>query len=243
MSDDDISSPEEIQSYVKIGIIATLAVVILTAITIFAYQYARKKSGTVVLPGGTTYLGPSTDQQVAPPPPQMPSIFTASGSEKWIPFTGKLFPYTFSYPETLSLVVFPQDPTDSVAIAFNNIPPQQNLMYRVSDIAKIEPDLAGYVNKPKIEYVKNWWKQYSGLKGFKSIDEFTNSKGMKGYKAIYLTHANETPNMDVFFEVPGNPKYMVWFSRSILEQSVFDKIIDSFYWDKTKPINTLTPQS
>jgi hypothetical protein len=239
MTDDDEQlTAEETQNYIKIGIIATVAVLILTGITVYAYRYAKKRSSTVVLPGGTTYLGPGQDQQT-PAPPVVPQSFTIDSTTAWKEYSGKVYPYSFSYPETLTLVVFPSDKTDSVAISFNNIPAQQNLMLRVSDIADLEPDLKEYIAKPKKEYVNNWWKQYSGLKGVKNIEEFVNTRGMKGYKALYLTQSNETPNMDVFFEVPGKPGIMVWLSRSVLDQSVFDRIIDTFFWDKSKPIKAV----
>lgn len=242
MSDDEdlIISPEDTKNYMKIGLIAVVAVVVLTGITIGAYNYAKKRSSTVVLPGGTTYLGPSQEQAAAPPQANPgPSKFTIDPNTPWKTVSGNYYPFSFSYPETLVLVIFPNDKTDSVAVSFNNIPAQQNLIFRAVDINIIEPDLKEYINKPKIEYVKNWWKQYSGLKGAKSIDQFVNAKGMTGYKALYITQGGDTPNMDVFFEIPNKPNMMIWFSRSILDQTVFDRIIDSFYWDPNKPIKTL----
>jgi hypothetical protein len=90
-----------------------------------------------------------------------------------------------------------------------------------------------YISQPKIEYVQNWWTQWSGLKGVKSLEQFTNSKGMKGYKVKFINTAGESPNDDVFFEVPGRSDLMVRFGNGYLDKPVFDRIVDSFNWKGT----------
>jgi len=143
-----------------------------------------------------------------------------------------VYPYTFTYPSTLTLVVFPNDITDSVGISWNNNSPQANILFRVSDINKVEPAMVKYIGKSK-EYAQNWWTQYSGgLKGVKSLVEFTNSKGMKGYRVRFLNHSDQAPNEDIFFEVPNRPDLMIRFGNGILDQAVFDRIIDTFSWGK-----------
>lgn len=215
-------------NYLKIGIVAVIAVAILTGITVFAYQYAKKRSSTTVLPGGTTYLGPGNDQKNTPAP-VAETKFSISSTTPWITYDGKKFKYSFSYPNTLPIVVFPNDVTDSVAVSWNNIPPQNNILVRVIDIRTTEPKMVQYIGQPET-YVKNWWKQWSGLKGVKDVTQFVNAKGMTGYKAHFINNADQTPNEDVFFVVPGNSELMVRFGNGPLEQSVFDRIIDSFSW-------------
>ncbi len=193
-----------------------------------------------MLPGGTTYLGPSLSPQPTQAPVTISKTFTVSPTTPWVEHKGKVYPFTFSYPETMKLTLFPGDQTDSIGFGFNGIPPQNIIIFRVSDINKIEPSMTQYINKPKIDYVKNWWTQYTGgLKGVKSVEEFVNAKGMKGYKAKYLNHANQTPNDDVFFEIPGRPELMVRFGNGPIDAEVFSRIIDSFAWGKSS--NPLPP--
>jgi hypothetical protein len=244
MTDDDNDNEPLVPppGYSKIIIAAGVTMVILTIITIGAYQYAKKRSGVVVLPGGITYLGPSI-APTSPPAPPAPSKFTAAANVEWKDFKGKTRPFTFSYPSTLTLVTYPNDVTESVSFSWNNIPAQSNIMFRINDINATEPKMVPYIDKPKIEYVKNWWTQYTGgLKGVSSVTEFTNSKGMKGYKAKYLNHANQTPNDDIFFEVPGRTDLMIRFGNGQLDATVFDRIIDTFYWGKSPAKPTTEPK-
>ena len=45
-------------------------------------------------------------------------------------------------------------------------------------------------------------------------------------------------NDDVFFEVPNRPDLMVRFGNGSLEASVFDKVVDSFYWNPQGRVTT-----
>lgn len=227
MTDEVHETPEGSENYLKIGIVAVVAVAILTGITILAYQYAKGRSSTTVLPGGTTYLGPGQENQQNTPPPAQASKFNVDASTPWQVYKGKKYNFSFSYPTTLPIVVFPNDITDSVAISWNNVPPQNNIMVRVNDIRNTEPKMIQYIGDPQA-YVNNWWKQWSGLKGVKEVTTFTNSKGMTGYRAVYINTADQTPNENVFFTVPGRTDLMVMFANGSLEKTVFDKIIDSF---------------
>jgi hypothetical protein len=222
------------ENYSRFAVIAVITVVILTAVTVGAYQFARKRSGTTVLPGGTTYLGPSESPTPVPVQPGQ-GKFTAGADVQWLEYKGKSYPFVFSYPKTLQIVTFQNDPTESVGISWNNIPPQNNIMFRINDIRLTEPTMLEFIEKPKIEYVKNWWKQYTGgLKGVATVSQFTNSRGMVGYKAKYINQANQTPNDDVFFEVPGRKDLMIRFGNGSLDAMVFDKVIDSFFWGKSQ---------
>ena len=227
---EDLDSPD----FVKLAV-ATIGGVLLIGATVYgAYRYSQSQSNNIVLPGGVTYLGPSpktdnpgTDKQ----PPTAPLRFTAPSNDTWKTQSGKVYPYSFSYPSSLPLVVFPNDPIDSIAIQWGNIPPQQNILMNIEFIDKRDPTA---VNKPKYEFVKNWYKFFSGLKGVSKVQPFTNTAGMKGYKATYINWADQTPNVDVFFEVPKENNIMIHVANGILEPATFDRILDTIKWTPLK---------
>lgn len=198
--------------------------VFLTMGTIAAFWYAKGKPGTIVLPGGITYLGPTPTQA----PSQGSEKISVDPNVSWNIQKGKIYPWEFSYPASISLGVFPNDAYDAVTIFWGNTNPQENLLLRVEDLSKI-PDMAQYIGKSKKEYANIWWKQYS-WKSVSSITAFTNSKGMKGYHAKYFDNNDNVPYDNIFFEVPNRPELVIWMASRILDKGVFDKIIDSITW-------------
>ncbi|OGG14485.1 hypothetical protein A2875_02080 [Candidatus Gottesmanbacteria bacterium RIFCSPHIGHO2_01_FULL_46_14] len=190
-------------------LVMTAAILLLTIGTIVAFESAKRRTPTIVLPGGITYLGPSP--LAAPVPP----------ADEWVTYQGKLFPYSFSYPKSLSLGVFPNDPFDSVTIYWGNTNPQENLLLRVE---KRSPAAT-----PIIEYARDWWKQYN-WSGVKSVEQFKNSKGLTGYRAKYIDSTGKTPYDNIFFEVPGKPELVIWMSGKLLDQETFDRLIESVSW-------------
>jgi hypothetical protein len=224
----DVDQP----NFTKLAIATFLGVVILGAAVYIAYRYSQKQAGNVVLPGGVTYLGPSPTAAAAKQPPTAPLRFTAAANVSWTTQSGKVYPFSFSYPSTLSLVVFPGDLSDSIAIAWGNIPPQQNILFNMEFIDQRDES---FLNQPKIEFVRNWYKFFSGLKGVESVQPFTNTNGMKGYKASYINYANTSPNVDVFFEIPGNSDLMLHMANGILDPTIFNRIIDTVKWTPTTP--------
>ncbi|KKR32889.1 MAG: hypothetical protein UT63_C0029G0014 [Candidatus Gottesmanbacteria bacterium GW2011_GWC2_39_8] len=219
----------------KVAIFTAVGVVILGAVTYGSYLYSQNRSGGLTIPGGVTYLGPT---EVKQQPPTAPTRFTVAPSVTWSDFGGKIYPYIFKYPSTLPMVVFPGDTTDSVAIAWGNIPPQNNILVNVEIISSRDPK---YVEMSKLEYVRNWYKFFSGLKGVAKVTPFTNTQGMKGYTASYINWANESPNTDVFFEVPGRKDVMLHFANGILDPEVFNRIIDSVKYEANQFYATPTP--
>lgn len=208
------------------GIIAVTIIVLLTGATFLSYWYAKGRPGSIVIPAGNTYLGPSTSP--SPPPPQTGRVSVPPNDEVATQI-GKVFPFSFSYPKSLSLGVFPGDPFDSVTIFWGNTNPQENLLLRVEnvkDIANARP----YLNKPKIEYARDWWKQYN-WKGVDSVVQFTNAKGLIGYRAKYKDATGQSPFDHVFFEVPNRPELVIWMSGKLLDQATFDAIVDSVSWN------------
>lgn len=221
----------EDKEFLKLAIATLVGMLILGGAVYAAYRYSQRQSSQIVLPGGVTYLGPSPKADITQPP-TAPLRFTASSDVNWKTFSGKIYPYSFSYPETLPLVVFPDDPTDSVAIAWGNIPPQVNILLNMEFIDQRDPK---FVSQPKIEYVKNWYKFFSGLKGVAKVESFTNAQGLKGYKASYLNWADQAPNLDVFFEIPGNKTTMIHLANGILDPNIFDRLIHSLKWSPKTP--------
>lgn len=216
--------------FTKLAIITVIGVIILAGAVYAAYVYSRKQTGNIVLPGGVTYLGSSPT--IAQVPSTAPLRFTADATTSWNTFRGSIFPYTFSYPSTLPLIVFTNDPSDSVAIAWGNIPPQQNILLNIELIDDRDPEL---VKKTKIDYVRSWYKFFSGLKGVASVQAFTNLKGMKGYKAQYINYIDSTPNLDIFFEISNDKTKMIHLANGILDATIFDRIVDSLDWEVPTP--------
>ncbi len=194
---------------------------ILLAIVSLAYQYSRPRPGGIVLPGGVTYLGPTESVQAPSIKSQAPNKISVPTDSTWATQTGKKYPYSFLYPSSLSLGVFPNDSFDAVTIFWGDTNPQENLLLRVETIKDKK--------KSKKEYVRDWWKDYT-WKGVSDITEFTNSKGLKGYRAKYLDASGTSPFDHVFLEVPGRPELVIWLSGKMLPQGVFDKIVDSVTW-------------
>lgn len=227
-------------SVIKMALITIGAIFVLCLSVFAAYRYSQNKSGGLILPAGTTYLGATPTPQNHPPtggspttvPSKPPLRFKADPSVALKEFTGSIFPYSFSYPETLPLMVFTDDPTDSVAISWEDKPPQQNILLNVENIVKKDKS---YITKPKKEYVNDWWESFSGLKGVSEVKPFTNINGMKGYKAKFINTVNESPNLDIFFEVPQKPDIMIHLANGILDPAIFDKIIDSVAWNEKNP--------
>lgn len=218
--------PESDAPVPKALIPALLVSLVLFAGVYIAYQAARARPGTIVLPGGITYLG----QTPTPQPSQAPQLGTGKipidSNTKWVENKGKKYPYTFSYPSSLSLGFYPNDPYDSVTVFYPNTDSNTNIFFRVDDLNKINKTM--YIGKP-MEYAQNWWKDYS-WKGVSTVTAFTNSKGMNGYRATYTDLSGNTPYDHVFFAVPERTDLIIWVSGKIFSPEIFDKIVDSVMW-------------
>lgn len=239
---------EQLHTLIKVAAVAGIGGLILIVFIVIQYMFMKRSPGTIVLPNGTTYLGPSGEQTQTPPPPTQESTapepqITEKEGEEWQDVKGKTYPYTFSAPESMKLVTFPNDAYDIYAIDCCNILPQSNVLIGVDNLEK-NAEKKQYISSPKKVYVQEWWKQFAGLKGVGSLVEFTNSKGLKGYRAKYVNAQNQSPNEDVFFEVSGSPQYVIHLARGVMDQALFDKIIDSVGWRKPAaptPQETTTP--
>jgi len=242
----------------NVGAIAAVSSIVVILLIILQHNMAFQKTSTIVIPAGGTYLGPTNtptpmpgaqaqvgNEPVATTKPSetvkndaanadgtyttTAGKFAVTDNAVWVTVKGNKYPYSFSFPKALKLVTFPNDQFDIYAISWNNMPPDQNVLIGVDNLSRTDT-LKQYITVSKHSYVENWWKQF-GLKGVGSILEFTNSKGLKGYRAKFLNSANQSPNEDVFFEVP-DPTYVIHIASGILDASVFDKLLDSVAWTK-----------
>lgn len=195
-----------LRTYLPVGFVS----IVLFLGVFWAFESAKSRPSTIILPGGITYLGPSST-----PIPLISPI-----TLKWISRTGTIYPYSFDYPSSLNLGVFPNDPTDSVTAFIDDTDANTNIFFRV------ESCKGGPCG---IEYARSWWKQYA-WKGVASVSEFTNSHGLTGYRAKYLNEKNQTPYDHVFFSLPDKADRMIWLSGKLFSKEDFEKLIDSVNW-------------
>lgn len=214
-------SPKELQ---KTLVIAGGAFLVLVSATYLSYRQSKSRTPQIVLPGGVSYLGLSE----TPVPKPVSGKIAVPNDAIWDTWKGKKYPYSFSYPTSLSLGFFPNDPFDAVTIFWGNTNPQENLLLRVENLSA-DPKNKQYVKGSKRTYVENWWKQYS-FTGISTIEEFTTTHGLKGYRVGYKDSSGKTPYEHVFLEVPGKPELVVWLSQKLLEKPIFDKVVESLTW-------------
>lgn len=205
---------EEKPDFKKIILGLIVGTVILTGITYAGYLYSQKSSAKIVSPTIDTSL---TN------PPTAPQRFTAGPDVPWVEFKGKIYPYSFKYPQTLTLNVFLGDTNDSVAVVWGNIPAQNNILLNIENIPDRDPAYVGKIE----EYARNWYRFFSGLTSVSSLEKFTNANGLVGYKTIYVNNAGQSPNTDIFFEIPNDPNKAVHIANGVLDPVIFDRIVDS----------------
>lgn len=209
---------EEKVDFKKIVLGLLIGTLILGGITYAGYLYSQKYGGKITpLPGKETPLVN---------PPTAPQRFTAGPDVPWVEFKGSLYPYSFKYPQTLTLAVFTGDPSDSVAIVWGNIPAEYNLLLNIENIPDRDPAYVGKIE----EYAYNWYRFFSGLTGVSSVEKFINANGLVGYKAIYINTAGQSPNTDIFFEIPGDPNKAIHIANGILDPLIFNRILDSLIY-------------
>lgn len=199
----------------------------LIIVVIGAFLSAKNRTGTIVLPGGSTYLGP-TPTPAAAVPKNNTGIIPIPEGTAWTTRKGAAFPFSFSYPESLSLGVFPNDPYDAITIFYPGTDANTNIFIRVDNLTTLgKQNYKGDTEK----YANDWWKDYSWQKSA-SVTRFTNKSGLTGYRAKYINDQNTTPYDHVFFEVPNDPNLVIWMSGRLFEPAVFDRMVDSVTWSK-----------
>lgn len=231
---DELEIPENF-SKVLVGLV--VGVVVLGAVVYGAYTFS-KKSGQTVLPSGFP-----VKQEAKNPLPSLSTIdcaketkpdprnywpyyikcqpFRTDTETKWKTFDDPLG-FALDLPETLKLA--PPFP-NGLGYSYNEIPATENLLFSID----LSASRSGEFKTMDISnYPENYWRQFSGLTGVKETFKFTNSKNVKGQRAVYVNVNNETPSVDVFFEFPWKKGDFVHFGSGVLSPEVFNTIIDSF---------------
>lgn len=222
----------------KIALGLIIGSVVLGGVVYAGYLYTQKYGVNLTLPRGQTYLGKGSGFEELINPPTAPQRFTAGPDVQWIELKGRIYNYSLNYPETLILSIFPGDPSDSVAISWGNIPPERNIFLNVENIPDRDPAYIGKVE----EYARNWWQFFSGLTGIRSLEKITTTSGLTGYKAIYINTADQSPNVDIFFAIPGDPNKVIHIANGVLDTVIFNRIIDSLRWEpKTESQSEVIP--
>lgn len=211
------STPPILVPAAIIGSILLLAVFI-------SFFSAKDRTGTIVLPGGITYLGPTPT--VTPKAPVNGAAIQVPNGTVWAQRKGITYPFSFSYPDSLSLGVFPNDPFDAVTVFYPGTDANANIFIRIEDLTKLNK--SQYIGKPKA-YATDWWKDYS-WKDAGEITAFTNASGLTGYRAKYLNDRDTSPYDHIFFAVPDKPNLILWMSGRLFEPAVFDRMVDSVSW-------------
>lgn len=210
----------------RVFIFSLIIGALLLFLVVGSFFHAKNRTGTVVLPGGITYIGPT--------PTKQPTAATSDGkipiseSVAWVEKKGSVFPYTFEYPQSLSLGVFPNDPYDAVTIFYGDTDSNANIFFRVENLTTLKK--TQYAGKTK-EYANTWWKDYA-WKRVASITPFTNSHGLSGYRAAYENDKGIVPYEHVFLDVPGHPNLVIWISGKLFSETVFNTLIDSVRWSQ-----------
>jgi hypothetical protein len=208
------------KKYYSASIAGAVICILLSVIVLLQYRSISKNA-----PGApANLLVNPTSQSTSTNPNQ----FSAAADVVWETVKGTIYPYSFSAPVTLALTTFPNDKYDMYAILWKGRPADQNVLMGVDNL-KDDASRSHFIAEPKINYVREWYKLF-GLKGVSSIEQFTNSSGLKGYRAKYFNSAGETSNTDVFFEILGHPEYVIHFASGVLAPEIFDKILDSVAW-------------
>ena len=223
--EDDESSLNK-SSLVTFNVVVLIAFLVLVAGVYF--WVSKKNKGEVVFPAGINYLSPNSGNNAA----QSATIDFAkiAKSSNWISFTGKVYKYTFLRPKELLPLSFPNDSSESVTFKVSSTPPELNLMLLVETISARNKDQVG---KP-VEFVKNYYKYFSGLKGLNSFSEFKNDKGLEGYKVTYSTKANTVTTDNYFFVIKGDDDHMIHVANIFPKEgdAVFQRILNSLDYKK-----------
>ena len=185
----------------SLSVISIVVLVLFLAVVFFLYSWVSKKNkGEVVFPSGINYTGNETSP--APPQPLRPTYDwdKLGGSSDWANFTSPKGQYTFQYPKGIIPLIFPGDANDSVTFDVSNIPAQFNLMGLMERVSNYDKKMVG----DQESFVNNYWRFFGGLKGVNKAEEFTNEKGLKGWKASYVNKSNVVTSDNYFLVVPGD---------------------------------------
>ena len=210
---------------VNLGILV-LFLLVVTGIYLWV---TKKNKGQVVFPAGVNYLSPQGNE--AQKPTLLYDFGKLAESADWVTYKGKIYPYSFQYPKALVPLTFPNDPSDAVTFKVNEMPAEQSLMLLTEKISGRDQNLVG---KPE-EFVKTYWKYFSGLQGLKNMSKVTNEKGLTGYKASYVLKGGKgTTSEYYFFTLEGDADTLLHVGDIFPAEgkTVFNRILNSIEYKK-----------
>ena len=190
------------------------------------YWVSKKSKGERVFPAGLNYLSPKTTPRETP----LYDYVKLVESADWSTFKGKRYGYSFQHPKELIPLTFIDDPTDAVTFKVNDLPPQLSLMFLVETISDRDKTLVG---KPE-EFVRGYWRYFSGLTGLKSISPVKNDNGLEGFKAVYTTKSGQV-NEKYFFIIEGDRDHLLHVANIFGGEgstSLFNRILNSLDYKK-----------
>lgn len=224
---------EENFSMNKSSLVVTNVVILVIFLAVVGGVYFwvsnKSKNGQQVFPAGINYLSPKGNKTTKPV--LLYDFAKLAESSDWVSYKGKLFPYSFQYPKIFTPVTYPNDKSDTVTFKVNELPPEQSLLLRVETISGRDKSLVG---KPE-EFVRNYWKFFSGLKALKNITKVTNEKGLTGYKATYVVKENNTITSDFyFFVIEGNSDNLLYMGDIFPAEgkALFNRLMNSLEYTK-----------
>lgn len=207
---------EEKSGSTKVILGVVVAAVILGVVVYAGYQYSQKAGGGEAFP-------PSYSQPVRNPVEEKKPEQKPEEPIIWQTYTNNVFKFTLSYPSSLKPRNFP-GPKGEGGVFFDK-DTKTNMLVSVDTEASRAADRKDWDTE---KYVKGYWQMFTGLKGVKSVDKFTNAVNETGWKAVYINTLNQTPNTDVFFEAVDGTRNLVHFSKGGIDEKTFDQIIDTF---------------
>ncbi len=214
----------------KVVVGMLVALLVIGAIVGVGYLYSRSKAGKPVFPSGYQPPLAASEIDCSKAKPENadtwdyytkcdPIKFDATA--KLTTHTNDKYDFSFQIPDNIQVVPFP----NGLGIEYKDIPASSNLLYSI-DLASARAGEFGTLTGE--DYVRNYWRQYPGLAGLKSIEKIGNANKLEGYKAVYLIGSGKEGKQEVFFELGGTTGNFVHFTSGILDKAIFDTVIGSF---------------
>lgn len=215
----------------NILVVMSVGILIVFLVLVFGvYKWVSGKKGAVVFPAGLNYTGGENSQQTksnARPNYDWAKMVAAAD---WKSFQSPLKQYKFQHPGELIPLIFPGDVNDSVTFDVSDIPVQFNLMVTVEAISYYDSDMVGSHE----EFVRNYWRFFSGLASLAAIESFQNEKGLLGYKVTYNTKGTGGTREGYFLIIPGQDDKIIHITNIFPKEaeSLFMRILNSLEYIK-----------
>lgn len=223
-------SPNMNKSSLMVANVVILVIFLAVVGGVYFWVSSKSKNGQQIFPAGINYLSPNNNSSNVGGAAPLYDFTKLAESADWLTYKGKVYNYSFQYPKDLKPLTFPNDQSDSVTFKISNVPPELNLMFLVESISSRDPKLIG---QPE-EFVKNYWKFFSGLKSLNSIEALTTDKGARGFKANYLAKNGVVTNDNYFFVITGDSDHLLHLANIFGAEgkSLFNRIVNSLDYKK-----------